>query len=221
MDYFAPEFRKDKFHCPHCDVLAHQVWSQLRFNVGGLRGSGNLNEVPNLVASHCERCYFYALWMKEKLIWPNVAGAPFPNPDMPDDVKEIYEEARSIVNASPRGAAAMLRLAIQVLMPHLEEEGKNLNKDIGNLVKKGLLPGVSKALDAVRVIGNESVHPGQLDLKDDRDTVRVLFHLINTIIDQMISRQNAVDEIYKMLPEEKKAQIERRDSNQEPPASSE
>eukprot|EP01031_Cornospumella_fuschlensis_P049643 gene49643-60771_t len=82
-----------------------------------------------------------------------------PNPDLPENVLSIYNEAANIVNSSPRGALALLRLAIQELCINLGESGKDLNKDIGNLVSKGLLPDVQKALDVVRVIGNNAVHP--------------------------------------------------------------
>ena len=63
-------------------------------------------------------------------------------------------------------------------MPHLNESGKNLNYDIGNLVKKGVPEHVQKALDSLRVIGNNAVHPGELDLKDDVETAILLFRLI-------------------------------------------
>jgi hypothetical protein len=41
---------------------------------------------------------------------------------------------------------------------------------IGNLVKKGLPPMTQESLDCVRVIGNNAVHPGELDLKYDIET---------------------------------------------------
>jgi len=44
----------------------------------------------------------------------------------------------------------------------------------------------------VRVIGNEAVHPGKLDLKDDRDTATRLFKLVNIIAEQMISNPKHV-----------------------------
>lgn len=45
----------------------------------------------------------------------------------------------------------------------------------------GLPPKVKEVLYSVRVIGNESVHPGTLDFKDDRDTANKLFRLVNFI----------------------------------------
>jgi hypothetical protein len=96
--------------------------------------------------------------------------------------------------------------------------GKDINDDIANLVKKGLAPLVQKALDSVRVIGNEAVHPGKLDLKDDRDTATRLFKLVNIIAEQMISNPKHVDELYAKLPEAKREAIEKRDGKQTPGA---
>jgi hypothetical protein len=38
---------------------------------------------------------------------------------------------------------------------------------------------VQQSLDIVRVIGNDAVHPGQIDLTDDIETATKLFVLIN------------------------------------------
>ncbi len=133
---------------------------------------------------------------------------------MPEDVKEDYEEARLVVEVSPRSAAALLRLALQKLMKHLGESGKNLNDDIANLVKKGLPEKIQKALDAVRVIGNNAVHPGELDLRDDKETALALFDLLNMIVEVMITQPKKVNEIYDKLPKGAKEAIEKRDSKQ-------
>lgn len=61
-----------------------------------------------------------------------------PHPDLPDDIKEDYEKARSIVSRSPRSVAALLRLAVDKLLDWIIEE-KNLlegnKKDINAKIK--------------------------------------------------------------------------------------
>ena len=122
-------------------------------------------------------------WYEGHLIYPDQGTGPPSNPDLPEDVRADYLEAQSIANKSPRGAAALLRLAIQKLCKQLGEPGENINADIASLVKKGLHVRVQQALDVVRVIGNNAVHPGQIDLKDDRETAAALFDLVNLVPD--------------------------------------
>ena len=130
---------------------------------------------------------------------------------MPTDAKEDYLEARSIVALSPRAACALLRLALQRLMPALGEKSGDLNTDIGSLVQKGLDPDVQKALDVLRVIGNNAVHPGEIDLSDDADTAAALFGVLNFIVEQRIERPQKLQTLYEMLPTGAREQIERRD----------
>lgn len=162
--------------------------------------------------SLCGHCAGRLLWVGSRIVWPQVGGAQPANPDMPDDVREEYQEAASIVYQSPRGAAALLRLAIQKLCKHLGEPGENINADVGALVAKGLDTHIQEALDAVRVIGNESVHPGEMDLKDDRETAVALFGLINLIVEDMISRKKRINAVYSKLPASKLKGIEGRDA---------
>jgi hypothetical protein len=145
------------------------------------------------------------------MIYPDTAGVEPPNPDLNPDIKEDYNEARSIANKSPRGAAALLRLCIQKLCIQLGEPGNNLNNDIGSLVKKGLPKEVQQSLDAVRVIGAEAVHPLEMDLKDDRTIVNTLFRHVNFIARRLISEKKEIEEFYEDIPESKKKGIEDRD----------
>ena len=105
----------------------------------------------------------------------------------------------------------MLRLAIQKLCKDLGKPGENLNSDIGALVSDGLSPKIQQALDFVRVIGNNAVHPGQIDLSDDRRTAATLFRLLNVIAEKTISEPKHISQIYNELPEEALKAIERRD----------
>jgi Domain of unknown function (DUF4145) len=131
---------------------------------------------------------------------------------MPEEVKLDYQEASSILSRSPRGAAALVRLAIQKLCKSLGESGENLNADIASLVKKGLPVTVQQALDSVRVIGNNAVHPGQIDLRDDPAMATGLFELTNIICDYMISQPKRVAAIYEKLPENLRQAIQKRDN---------
>jgi hypothetical protein len=137
-----------------------------------------------------------------------------PNKDLPEDISNDYKEAASILQKSPRGAAALLRLCIQKLCKELGEKGKDINTDIGELVKKGLPERVQQALDIVRVTGNEAVHPGTLDLKDNHETAEKLFKLVNFIAEKMITEPREVEELYGSLPQSKIEGINARDAIQ-------
>ncbi len=137
---------------------------------------------------------------------------PKPSKDMPKVIIKEYNEARTILPYSPRASAALLRLALQKLCIHLGQSGKDLNKDIGALIKAGLSPEVQKALDSVRVIGNNAVHPGKIDLNDNPETASTLFRLINFIIHEMISRPREIEVIYNQLPQTQRDEIQKRDS---------
>ena len=130
---------------------------------------------------------------------------------MPDGVKLDYEEAALIAQQAPRGAAALLRLALENLCNHLGDPSKKININIKDMVANDLNIKIQQALDAVRVIGNEAVHPGEMDLRDDNETVHMLFGLINLIVKTMITEPKEVETFYNLLPENKRAGIENRD----------
>ena len=170
--------------------------------------------ISGLDVSRCQRCGDLCIWIAGKLAYPDRGLAPAPNTDLPPDIKRDYDEAGAILDRSPRGATALLRLCIQKLCVHLGEKGNNLNTDIGALVKKGLSVRVQRALDIVRVIGNDAVHPGTLDMKDDPQTAATLFSLVNVIANDMITQPKEIDELYKTLPETNRQAIANRDQNQ-------
>jgi hypothetical protein len=118
---------------------------------------------------------------------------------------------QQLYSKSPRGAAALLRLGIQVLCRELGEPGKNINTDIASLVAKGLPIIVQQSLDIVRVTGNDAVHPGQIDT-DNPETVSQLFRLLNIIVEYMIALPKQVSGIYSGLPKDKIDGIKNRDS---------
>lgn len=146
------------------------------------------------------------------MVYPGVTAAPMPHEDMPDTVRQDYEEARQIASISPRAAAALLRLCIEKLCIALNAEGTNINAQIAYLVRQGLPPRIAQAMDVVRVTGNNAVHPGQMDDEDISGVSATLFTLVNIIVEDRITRPQMVDDIYASLPQSALAAIERRDS---------
>lgn len=208
-----PGFLKGTFHCQWCQVFARQRWDRLE--LGGV-----LSPIQRCRCSNCGADSYWLYFEATKsssgsgplLLYPRTASVQVPHPEMPEDVRKEYDEAASIIDASPRGAGALLRLALQKLMPHLGEEGKNINEDIASLVAKGLDPDVQQALDALRVIGNNAVHPGELDLRDDTATVGAMFGVLNFIIEERIARPKKLEALYLALPEGARQAIDRRDA---------
>jgi hypothetical protein len=200
MRKFAVMKREDSDEQKAVDRLFERFRrNEVTFDVLKYGSNGNW-QMLNMFLSRCHACDGFAVWIKDGLVWPAKEFGIEPHEDMPPDVKEDFIEAAAIVDRSPRGAAALLRLAMQKLMVDLGEKGKNLNDDIASLVEKGLETSIQKALDVVRVIGNNAVHPGELDIKDDKATATALLSLVNIIVDRRIAATKRIDEMFANLP---------------------
>lgn len=172
--------------------------------------------VYNVHYSLCYSCAQVSIWHQDRLLFPEHITAPDPNEGMPEDVKHDYLEAASILAKSPRGAAALLRLAVEKICHHLGYETETINDAIKDMVKKGLNEKIQKALDSVRVVGNECVHPGELDMKDNHAVATKLFSLINIIIQDRITGPKQIDDFYEdFVPENKRDAITKRDKKKD------
>jgi hypothetical protein len=87
--------------------------------------------IENAYLSHCYSCDGITIWVSDNIVDPIHIDEIEPNEDIPPDVLVDFREASSIVSRSPRGAAALLRLAIQKLMPHLELPVRTLTRILG------------------------------------------------------------------------------------------
>ncbi|MEH7399314.1 DUF4145 domain-containing protein, partial [Priestia megaterium] len=169
--------------------------------------------INNYVAiSLCYHCEKTSIWINGEMVYPLSTSAPAPNQDMPEDVKELYEEARKVGTLSPMASTAILRLALEKLLPQIGAQRGNIDNMIGQLVEKGLPKEVEKALDSLRVIGNQAVHPGTIDINDNTDAAFALFRLLNFVVERMITQLKEIDEIYELLPEGKRKGIEKRNA---------
>jgi Domain of unknown function (DUF4145) len=208
--YTPPAFQSNGFNCPYCGAFAKQDWVNLRSKFG--TSDPFYEGVSPFLLSRCSRCKKVAVWDDGVMLIPDTVTADQPHPEMPEAIKGDFEEARNVLAKSPRSAAALLRLCVQKLCKELGEYGENINQDISGLVKKGLPAEVQQSLDIVRVVGNEQVHPGQLDIRDDPALASELFALVNFIVEDRISRPKAIKAIYDRLPKSKLDGIKNRDA---------
>ena len=200
-EYVPPGFKGEGYHCPHCGVFAHQHWYDVTLEDDSEKGTSSAGAV--LSVSTCEKCSNFTLWIDGNIIYPVSGKAPLPLEDMPEETKKEFLEARSILDASPRSATALLRSALEKLISHLGEN-EDIIDSIENLKNRGLDAKFQQALHSVRMIGEEAVNPGQIDPGDDEETALILFNLTNLIVDILITQPRRVDEILEKLPGPKK-----------------
>lgn len=205
VDFVSPSVSKEAFHCPHCGSYSDQFWIDFVVNTGSTS-----MVYTDFKIGCCRRCENLTIWKTSKMIYPLTGNAPLPNPDMPPEIQTDYLEARDIISRSPRSACVLLRLCIEKICTKLEPSG-DLNEKIKKLVERGLDSQIQRALDSIRVIGGQAVHPLEMDLKDDVATAQKLFKIANYIADWAFTRQKTIDEIFEKLPDGKKKAIEKRD----------
>lgn len=210
--YIQPSITANSYTCPHCNTIS-QMESQCHHFNNDLYTykSGGLGIRNRLTIHRCQCCGRKIIWNDDTYIYPDIV-AEEANLDMPESVKQLYNEAGLIYNKSPRAACALLRLAVDKLCNELGETDRDINKNIGALVKKGLPQTVQQVLDVVRVVGNKAVHPGQIAFDvDDKATATMLMRLLNMIVDRMITEANEIDSLYQGLPESVRESIDKRD----------
>ncbi|MEE0845229.1 MAG: DUF4145 domain-containing protein [Eggerthellaceae bacterium] len=218
--FIAPKRFLDVFTCPFCDITAEQKWygnhnaheiidATNQAEPGGIQLSfydASINEVPNWTFSVCEHCKMTAVWHGDEMVYPFSCPVDEPNGDMPDDIKSKYVEASKVLSVSPASAAALLRLALQIVLKQIlgnDSTGK-IYDDLKILKERSFNSRLIQACDIIRVNGNEAVHPGTINLEEKRDDALYLFTLLNMICDQFFSQPRRMDEMYEQIPENKR-----------------
>lgn len=219
--HIVPRYLVDVFTCPYCDVTARQKWygndeavSAHRVSVPGrkdrvLQFYGSViadDALTEWLFSKCENCGQIAVWHSDEIVYPFTCPVDEPNPDMPKSVKDRYIEASRVVALSPVSAAALLRLALQLLLKEVlqGESSGNIYQDIQKLKSRPIDSSLIKALDIIRISGNESVHPGDLNLNENKNDAFYLFDLLNMICDQFFTQPRKMQDMYEKMPESKR-----------------
>ncbi|MCM3152244.1 DUF4145 domain-containing protein [Priestia megaterium] len=230
-----PVYEETDFNCPRCGVLTEHEWFpihsihdknkkvtlSLNSNMGKAVTYAPLGSIDftakrdwHLTLSICQYCEQYTIWENRNIIYPFETELPSAHEDMPNAVKDIYLEAQQVFKHSPRAAAALLRLAIEILIPLLEDyqiKKAKINTMIGDLVKKGIPDHIQQGLDAIRIYGNEGIHPGDIRLNENTETVMYMFELTNEMVEELITRKKKIRKFYSQIPANKTEGIANRD----------
>lgn len=203
--YYPPKFKAEEFNCVYCGVYSHQAWRSIEF-------AATTNKLP-YEASNCSHCHKLSLWKinSETILDPIFTTHLPAHKEMPNEIKALYDEALTIIDLSPKASAALLRLAIQNLMPLIGANTGKLDKDIAKLVSEGLPKEIQQALDFCRVIGNNAVHPNELNIDDTPEMAHAMFEMLNFIVEEKIAKPKRVKELFARLPAGALTAIEKRD----------
>jgi hypothetical protein len=119
------------------------------------------------VAEHGEGVYGEAgHWYKMKpttsFIRPRQASRPLPL-EVPDDLKEDFNEAVEVLSISPKASAALSRRALQNLIQnYLGITKPNPAEEIQAVIDGGkLTSSLEEEIDGIRTIGNFAAHPSK------------------------------------------------------------
>jgi Domain of unknown function (DUF4145) len=173
----------------------------------------------NLHVSRCYNCKGFTVWVRDRLVFPirgdeppDIIEADFrqveegiqelednvPESDEHvqasveevEEASEDFEEAAAILNKSPRGAAALIRICIQNMMPLLEQTGKNLDENISSLVRKGLEVEIQQAMDVLQVVRKSPLQTTEFDLKEENETVKKFFNSLERILERRMLKKS-------------------------------
>jgi hypothetical protein len=236
-----PSFMAPRFNCPHCGALSHQDWAELGWPRDEddtlLHVMGRLTKIRDRIyGSLCLSSERLAVWHRIEvpplfqgsrtprpmagtfhMIWPNSDGSVEPLPEeAPDIVRELWDEARQVAGLSPRSAAALLRLALQLLLDELRPGHKTIDAAIAAAYANNTPDGIVKAMDYVRVTGNQAVHDGQVQMNEDPDMLPSLFALLRYILDDKVVKEAKANRLHATLPADKLAGIEQRNAKVKP-----
>lgn len=208
--YTKPYFKGEAFNCPHCGAYSSMEWDSFL-------GKDILDEIVmkqvegySFFNSTCFNCKRSVIWyLKDenpKIFFPRQVAIP-PEENMPENIKEIYEEASLVLGDSPRAACALLRLALQELIKYLKENvqiynglnNRNINEDIKEIINIGNFyqdqkEMLEEAMNSVRLIGNRASHPSELDINDNPEIANILFEMINFIVGEIITKPKEREE---------------------------
>jgi len=158
-------------------------------------------DVQNAWISYCFNCNEMCLWVGDQLLWPKCAAEPEPKLDASPEGQGDYEKASQTLDASPRGAAMLLRLTTEKLCKELGGCEQGPKSEIAPPLQEEIDARVQKVLDAMRLIESDATPPDQIGVGDDRATAETLSGLVNLMCEKMMVEPRHLQALYAKVRE--------------------
>jgi len=211
--------------CPFCESSVPIIQSTYRedkinfYNTGfNARDEPVYGNVLNVIKRHCPTCdevSFVAIGEGNLgdicvPIYPTSLAKQFPE-YIPEAIKEDYEEAYSIVNASPKASATLSRRCLQGMIRDFWGISENNLYEEINKIKDKVTASQWKAIDAVRSIGNIGAHMKK-DINEivniEPDEAEKLLKLIELLINKWYIARYDEEELTESIVEIKEQKKE-------------
>ncbi len=159
-------------YCPHCGNRAPQRLIHKQNYLERVWSSADGAEAEpapwSIFIAVCETCNHALLYENVgdqfdedkfdicELVYPSAAGFPV---SVPQQIKNVYDEANRIKRLAPNAFAVQIRRAMEVLCEDKGVTTGSLQKRLDKLVDKGEIPPVlAEATDLLRLLGNVGAH---------------------------------------------------------------
>lgn len=149
--------------CPHCRV-SNRFEATTHMTTYGPRVFENslLIQQDNpdlwLRTCRCTNCGQIIIFLDENMIYPLGTKRGEAPTEVPEKIRQDFNEACIVENLSKKASAALGRRCLQNLLHEQGIEKKNLSLEIDEAIK--ILPShLSESIDAIRKIGNFAAHP--------------------------------------------------------------
>lgn len=139
---------------------------------------------------------------------------------MPALVRDLYEEARSVLSSSRRAGAALARASLERLLREVDSDAPTdarLDDRIAR-VSGRVSTGLAETLDVIRYLGNEALHVNdeQQELvylyldETEPEIAEFMFASINQLVDELIARPEIARRRFEQLPDGVRESVQRK-----------
>ena len=197
------------YKCPYCAtiLLDNQNCRSTNFNNKGVpdvHSSSTFFKLYTYFCPQCEKTTVLFNGLSDEIkgystaIIPKSLAKQFPD-YIPQQIREDYEEAYSIVNLSPKASATLSRRCLQGMIHDFwNVHEKNLNAEI-SVLKDKIAVSEWKVLDSIRQLGNIGAHMEHdinLIVDIDPDEAEKLLAVIEHFIDKWYVSRNDTELLF-------------------------